>query len=88
MKYTPIIIIGMHRSGTTMLSKILENSGVFLGNNKDINNEALFFQKINTWVMRQVYASWDNPEPMLHMNQNELNYLKKICLVKIQGMQA
>ena len=88
MKYTPIIIIGMHRSGTTMLSKILENSGVFLGNNKDINNEALFFQKINTWVMRQVYASWDNPEPMLHMNQNELNYLKKICLGKIQGMQA
>ncbi len=88
MKYTPIIIIGMHRSGTTMLSKILENSGVFLGNNKDINNEALFFQKINTWVMRQVYASWDNPEPMLHMNQNELNYLKKICLGKIQGMQT
>ena len=88
MKYTPIIIIGMHRSGTTMLSKILENSGVFLGNNKDINNEALFFQKINTWVMRQVYASWDNPEPILHMNQNELNYLKKICLGKIQGMQT
>ena len=88
MKYTPIIIIGMHRSGTTMLSKILENSGVFLGNNKDINNEALFFQKINTWFMRQVYASWDNPEPMLHMNQNELNYLKKICLGKIQGMQT
>ena len=38
--------------------------------------------------MRQVYASWDNPEPILHMNQNELNYLKKICLGKIQGMQT
>ena len=45
MKYNPIIIIGMHRSGTSMLSKILEDSDIFLGNNKDINNEALFFKK-------------------------------------------
>ena len=44
MKYNPIIIIGMHRSGTSMLSKILEYSDIFLGNNKDINNEALFFK--------------------------------------------
>ena len=56
-----------------MLSKILEDSDIFLGNNKDINNEALFFQKINTWVMHQVYASWDNPEPILNLNKMNLH---------------
>ena len=71
-----------------MLSKILEDSDIFLGNNKDINNEALFFQKINTWVMHQVYASWDNPEPILNLNKNELTYLKKICFSKTRGIHT
>ena len=35
MGTSPIIIIGMHRSGTTMLSRQLEALGVFMGNKKD-----------------------------------------------------
>ncbi len=61
MKCPPIIIIGMHRSGTTMLSKILEQLGVFMGWRKEENNEALFFLKFNDWILKQVNATWDNP---------------------------
>ena len=39
----PIIIIGMHRSGTTLLSKLLEKCGVFMGTKKEENNESIFF---------------------------------------------
>jgi len=57
----PIIILGMHRSGTTMLSKILEQLGVFMGWRKEENNEAIFFLKFNDWILKQANATWDNP---------------------------
>ncbi len=57
----PIVIIGMHRSGTTLISKFLESIGVFLGEKKDENNEAIFFLNINRWIFSQINASWDNP---------------------------
>jgi len=56
----PIIIIGMHRSGTSMLSRLLEKAGVFMGKNKDINNESLFFLNFNKWIFSQANATWDN----------------------------
>ena len=61
-KRSPIIIIGMHRSGTTMLSKILEDMGVFMGEKKDINNEALFFLNFNRYIFKQTFATWDSPK--------------------------
>jgi len=57
----PIIIIGMHRSGTSMLTRVLEDAGLFMGNNKDENDEAWFFLKFNDWILKQTNSSWDNP---------------------------
>ncbi|MFX0088223.1 MAG: sulfotransferase [Candidatus Hodarchaeota archaeon] len=47
----PVIIIGMHRSGTSMLSRILEQLGLFVGAKKEENNEAIFFLKINQRIL-------------------------------------
>jgi hypothetical protein len=62
MKNEPIIIIGMHRSGTSMLTRFIEESGVFMGNPKNMgqNEEAFFFQKINEWILFQKGVTWDN----------------------------
>lgn len=61
MRQTPVIIIGMHRSGTSLLSRILEKAGIFMGVKKDENNESLFFLKFNDWILKQANATWDNP---------------------------
>lgn len=61
-KTPPVIITGMHRSGTTMISNLLEQSGLFLGQKKEGNNEATFFIFINNWLMRQTGATWFNPQ--------------------------
>jgi hypothetical protein len=50
MSKQPIILLGMHRSGTTMITRLLENLGLFVGNEKEINHEALFFYEINNWI--------------------------------------
>lgn len=57
----PIIFIGMHRSGTSLLGGLLAQLGLFVGFRKDENNEALFFQRINDWLLRQSGATWDRP---------------------------
>ncbi|WP_420576955.1 sulfotransferase [Ekhidna sp.] len=59
----PILIIGMHRSGTTMISKYLDSIGIWSGpfKRKDVNNESRFFIKLNDWLLRETNASWDNP---------------------------
>ena len=60
----PFIVIGMHRSGTSLVTDLLESFGVFMGANKDSNAEALAFQELNRWVLSQVNGSWDFPEAL------------------------
>ena len=56
----PIIITGMHRSGTSLLTKLLSNH-LFIGNRVDNNNESIYFQRINRWLLSCNSCSWDNP---------------------------
>lgn len=58
----PVVVIGMHRSGTSLLVKVLEKLGVFMGEDQEHNRESLFFIWINKWILRQAQTSWDNPE--------------------------
>ena len=66
-KSQPIIIVGCHRSGTTILSQLLEEAGVFQGKKKDANNESFFFMDINQWMMRRAGGNWDWTEPTAAM---------------------
>ena len=58
------MITGMHRSGTSLIVKLLEQHGFFAGVKQDPNREALFFQIRNEWMLRRSGGSWDNPLPI------------------------
>jgi hypothetical protein len=64
----PVIILGMHRSGTTMVTKMLENLGLFVGTKKEVNNEALFFWHINNWIFDICMSRADLPHNYRYMN--------------------
>lgn len=68
---SPIIFIGMHRSGTSLLGRLLEKVGLFTGSRKDRHNEAIFFREINEWLMWQCGARWDSPQATNYLWQNE-----------------
>lgn len=72
----PIIIIGMHRSGTSMLSRILEKLGLFVGYEKEDNNEAIFFQKLNIDILESTYGNWEQPG-FLHEKIIEKSFREK-----------
>ncbi len=74
----PVIIIGMHRSGTSMLTRILQDAGLFMGINKDENDEAWYFLSFNDWIIRQANASWDNPYNYNFIDQKFKTQIKRI----------
>jgi len=61
---SPIIITGMHRSGTTMVANMLRQLGLFIGNDLEENSESKFFINHNNWLLLQSGGSWDNPKPI------------------------
>lgn len=63
----PIIIIGMHRSGTTMITEMLQRLGLFVGEKLDSNCEPNFFLEMNDWMLRQCHGGWFHPVPISHL---------------------
>ncbi|HKJ71096.1 MAG TPA: sulfotransferase [Gammaproteobacteria bacterium] len=61
MRQAPIIVIGMHRSGTTLVAGLLARAGVYMGRRPGRNHEALFFRRLNRWLLAQGGGSWARP---------------------------
>ena len=81
-KRPPIIIIGMHRSGTTMVTRVLENLGLFAGWRKDPNHESLLFLRLNEWLLRQAGAAWDDPESVRRLMENETHRARAVQVLR------
>lgn len=56
----PVIVIGMHRSGTSMITRALTNAGLFMGSDKEDNDESRFFIAQNEWILSARSSRWDN----------------------------
>jgi hypothetical protein len=66
----PLCIAGMHRSGTSMVARLLQACGLFLGreeelgfdsNNGEPHFEHLRFVALNDEILRRLGGSWNNP---------------------------
>ena len=59
----PVVIIGMHRSGTSMMSRALEAAGLFLGWRQLAGHqEAKYFLRLNVWLLAQTSSGWEQPD--------------------------
>jgi len=67
MRRAPVIVIGMHRSGTSMVTRVLEELGLFMGWRKERNDEAWFFHRLNKWLLAQGGGSWECPGAIRHV---------------------
>lgn len=57
----PVIVIGMHRSGTSMITRMLERLGLLVGRDLEDNHESKFFIGCNRWLIGQSKGSWTFP---------------------------
>ena len=70
----PVCIAGMHRSGTSMVTKLLHQAGLYLGPLEDLhppgpaNPEGFWehrrFVRLNQQILGQLGAGWDYPPPL------------------------
>lgn len=57
----PVIVMGMHRSGTTLVTQLLQEAGLFMGSTLGRNRESRFFMELNDWILTRCGATWDRP---------------------------
>ena len=60
-KNPPVIIFGMHRSGTTLITRLLGGLGVCFGKKAEQNGESVFFLKINQKILKLAGSKWSDP---------------------------
>lgn len=83
--HKPFIIIGMHRSGTTMLSRLLSQAGIFMGADLTGNHESWFFESLNKQLLDSGGFSWENPGVPANTSAihfTEKNFIRDFLAVK------
>ncbi len=60
----PVLLLGMHRSGTTLLAQMLSRMGMQLGRNLEQHHESVFFLDANDWMLARAHGGWDQPLPL------------------------
>jgi hypothetical protein len=86
----PIVVIGMGRSGTKLLTDTLERLGAFMGVSQDMNDEALLFLRANMDLMRSAGARWDAPEPIAPVLEDPSRRAELAAMVepRLRGLRA
>src|SRR3989304_485109 len=60
----------MHRSGTTLVTRLAERLGLFVGSEVEDNDESVYFLSINIEILKRIGANWDNPVPARYFSEN------------------
>ena len=61
---SPVLIVGMHRSGTSLIARLLKGLGMFTGDVLEENDESPLFIALNQQILSIAHAHWDSPEPI------------------------
>lgn len=69
-KTPPVILVGMHRSGTSLLARMLDDLGLFLGWRLGPDHEATYFNKLNEWLLSAAGGRWDTPEVVRYLRRD------------------
>jgi len=98
-KQTCILVLGMHRSGTSALTGLLYDNGLFIGNNllsPQEDNQKGFFEninilKLNNKILAKLNSSWDEVTfDISEINQEQeiyfVNEIKKTILNEFKNI--
>jgi len=84
----PVIVVGMHRSGTSAVSRLLHAAGINMGRRQDANAESLFFLRINHWLFSQCGASWANVDQIPELLAEHIDVLEPIVRRRVGSVAS
>lgn len=78
LRTDPVLVLGMHRSGTTLLTRILSRLGIFTGHTLlEGRHEPLYFLDLDDELLNIAHAAWDSPLNVNYFLENE-DYKKRV----------
>jgi hypothetical protein len=83
----PILIIGMHRSGTRLVDDILTSLNVFMGADRQADGESVAFLSINEEIFHQCGTFWNEPMPV-HFVLSDPELLERAAAVARDALEA
>ena len=81
----PVFILGMHRSGTTMVTRALGEAGVHVGTILDHNSEALYGIDINDRILESAGGNWWSPTGLESVLDAASNFQSELTDLDIYG---
>ncbi len=67
----PVILLGMHRSGTSLMARLLRDVGIHMGSWLSRDAEAVFFQRLNRRIYGAVHVKWGYVDPLVEAMGSE-----------------
>lgn len=84
----PVIVLGMHRSGTSLLAELLTGMGIFMGTDLEENRESRFFTGINEWLLNQAGVSWQDPGSFKYVPETFRSLMAEIIRLRMQSSHS
>lgn len=82
----PVLIVGMHNSGTSILAEIIHKNGIFLGNNMEHYESHLFSMYINDSLIMKGGKNWSklpilSIDEVMSYRETIASFIKKYWMV-------
>ncbi len=84
---SPVLVIGMHRSGTRLLAQILDRLGIFMGTDQQADSESVTFMLLNEAILHQCVAFWSEPMPA-HFVLAEPELVERVAAGTVEALEA
>jgi hypothetical protein len=78
----PLVIVGMHRSGTSLLVRLLRDVGIHMGTWLSRDAEAVHFQMINRQIYRLAHSDWTAVDGLIEAMGSEAFVVKSVRLAE------
>jgi LPS sulfotransferase NodH len=91
--HPPVILVGMHRSGTSLVSRLLAGMGIHMGYDLDPNAESKHLRSLNKHIMRAAGSEWNTPQNVLDalevpgFVQNQAAYMRAHVLTGLGAIR-
>jgi hypothetical protein len=89
-KTQPIIVTGMHRSGTSLVARTLGMLGLFMGWKLQGDEESEFIIELNDWVLSQLGARWDHAGMAVELQHDPVfrRLAVRYLRIRLRSLQA
>ncbi len=67
----PIILLGMHRSGTSLATRLMRDLGIHMGSWLSRDAESVFFQRLNRRIFAAADVRWGVVEPLVEAMRSD-----------------